>query len=198
MEQKRKTDIDKMVMGAHYLNAIEKESKADKPLSDMERQDYIDRIAEQQRMFDSVQAMLNEYIKKDSEKDATILRLTDKVDKLSTRIEELTAALNLQIAETEKYKDRNARDNKEKYSGKSKKSGKNKSDSEKTRQEEKDDYDGTEDPNGGQTTCEASEDTDLLPSDAPNVEEEPVKRGSRDKEYAKMGAAKVRSRCSPE
>ena len=44
MEKDQKTDIDGMIMGAHYLHALDKESLASKPLSEMERGDYIDKI----------------------------------------------------------------------------------------------------------------------------------------------------------
>lgn len=38
--------VEKMIMQAHYLEALEMESKAERPLSDMERQDFINTINE--------------------------------------------------------------------------------------------------------------------------------------------------------
>ena len=44
MEKNQKTDIDDMIMGAHYLHALDKESLTSQPLSEMEREDYIGKI----------------------------------------------------------------------------------------------------------------------------------------------------------
>ena len=46
----KRTDIDRMVMESHYLESLERESSSS--LSDMERQEYIDRIKSQQETID--------------------------------------------------------------------------------------------------------------------------------------------------
>lgn len=56
--QKELTDIDRMIMESHYLNALEIESRAETPLSEMERQDYIGKIQSQAEMIAQFKVML--------------------------------------------------------------------------------------------------------------------------------------------
>ena len=44
--KKKVQTVEEMVMRSHYLNALDIESRAEKPLSDMERQDFINTINE--------------------------------------------------------------------------------------------------------------------------------------------------------
>ena len=44
MDKDQKTDIDGMIMGAHYLHALDKECQACQPLSEMEREGYLAKI----------------------------------------------------------------------------------------------------------------------------------------------------------
>ena len=57
--QKPMTDIDRMILESHYLNALEIESRAEIPLSEMERQDYIDKIQSQAEMIAQFQGMID-------------------------------------------------------------------------------------------------------------------------------------------
>ena len=54
MEKKQKTDIGAMVMGAHYLEALDSTSRASESLSDMERQDFLFQIASLNRTIDNL------------------------------------------------------------------------------------------------------------------------------------------------
>ena len=42
--KKKVQTVEEMVMRSHYLNALDIESRAEKPLSEMERQDFINTI----------------------------------------------------------------------------------------------------------------------------------------------------------
>lgn len=57
--KRKHTDIDRMVMEAHYLESLERESSLS--LSDMERQDYIDQFndlrATNRRQLDMIDTM---------------------------------------------------------------------------------------------------------------------------------------------
>lgn len=46
--------VEEMVMRSHYLNALEIESRAETPLSDMERQDFIDTISDLRSTIESL------------------------------------------------------------------------------------------------------------------------------------------------
>lgn len=68
MEKKLKTDIEAMVMGAHYLEALDMESRASESLSDMERQDFLFRIASLNRTITALHETI-ELMKKQHEDD---------------------------------------------------------------------------------------------------------------------------------
>ena len=53
MKKKIQT-VGEMVMRSHYLNALDIESKAETPLSDMERQDFINTINELRSTIESL------------------------------------------------------------------------------------------------------------------------------------------------
>ena len=42
--KKKVQTVEEMVMRSHYLNALDIESRAEKPMSEMERQDFINTI----------------------------------------------------------------------------------------------------------------------------------------------------------
>ena len=58
MKQKIQT-VGEMVMRSHYLNALDIESKAETPLSDMERQDFINTINELRSTIESLRLTVN-------------------------------------------------------------------------------------------------------------------------------------------
>ena len=49
--KKQDQTVENMIMQAHYLEALEIESKAEKPLAEMERQDFINTITELKAMI---------------------------------------------------------------------------------------------------------------------------------------------------
>ena len=52
--KKQDQTVENMIMQAHYLEALEIESKAQKPLAEMERQDFINTITELKAMISSL------------------------------------------------------------------------------------------------------------------------------------------------
>ena len=74
--KRKRTDIDRMVMESHYLESLERETPPS--LSDMERQDYIDRI--------------NELKASNEDLKATIKRLLDMIDTLKQTLDSVTAS----------------------------------------------------------------------------------------------------------
>ena len=52
--KKQDQTVENMIMQAHYLEALEIESKAQKPLAEMERQDFINTITELKAMIGSL------------------------------------------------------------------------------------------------------------------------------------------------
>ena len=51
--------MENMIMQAHYLEALEIESKAEKPLADMERQAFVNTITELKAMISSLKLTID-------------------------------------------------------------------------------------------------------------------------------------------
>ena len=100
MEKKQKTDIGAMVMGAHYLEALDVESRASESLSDMERQDFLFQIASLNRTIDNLNRTITtlyetiDLMKKQHEEDrVALVKLQDTIDKNTVLISELRKEL---------------------------------------------------------------------------------------------------------
>ena len=57
--KKQDQTVENMIMQAHYLEALEIESKAQKPLAEMERQDFINTITELKAMIGSLKLTIS-------------------------------------------------------------------------------------------------------------------------------------------
>ena len=57
--KKQDQTVENMIMQAHYLEALEIESKAEKPLAEMERQDFINTITELKAMISSLKLTID-------------------------------------------------------------------------------------------------------------------------------------------
>ena len=64
--------VEKMIMQAHYMEALEIESKAEMSLSDMERQEFIDTITELKAMISSLKLTIDTLRQTISSQNATI------------------------------------------------------------------------------------------------------------------------------
>ena len=57
--KKQDQTVENMIMQAHYLEALEIESKTQKPLAEMERQDFINTITELKAMISSLKLTID-------------------------------------------------------------------------------------------------------------------------------------------
>ncbi len=180
MKRKVQT-VEEMVMHAHYLEALEMESKVETSLSDMERSDYEAQI----RDLKETNNRLLEMIK-------TLQLTLESVNASNRRNEELVKNLLQQVADLQKMiadlEDRDRRHNKNTYGKKSHKAKKTVGDK-PSREEEKDNYDGSHDDPSSRCADEKTEDEAL---DVTKVKSEHLdkERGPRGP-YTKMDAAKV-------
>lgn len=178
----KKTDIERMVMEAHYLDALEIESSASKPLSEMEREEYINEIlglrsmvAELKTTLRTMALSLDTLNKSVVKKDAMIENLTATIEQLNKMIETL--------------KDRNAYHNKNTFGDKSLKR-KNKGASPKNRIKEKEDYDGNKDENNEGTGTGESSNSEGI--DRTKVKSEHLDRNDGPRgPYTRMDAAQT-------
>lgn len=175
--QKELTDIDRMIMESHYLNALEVESRAETPLSEMERQDFLNLLQSKDEtiaQFKSLISSLEKALDADAVERKTLL---EQIAKLT--------------AEVAKLNDYNQRHNKFSFGKKSLKSS-SKPDTKPSREEEKDHYDGTP------GSVSSSSSNSSVPAQTPDgidlskVSSKPLdkKRGPRGP-YTTMDAAKV-------
>ena len=103
MKKKAQT-VEEMVMRSHYLNALDIESKAETPLSDMERQDFINTINELRSTIESLRLTI-----------ATLQRTIESLHDGERRYEKQIAELRQQCEYLESL---NKRHCKNRFSGK--------------------------------------------------------------------------------
>lgn len=185
-------DIDRMVMSARYLHALDIEySQGEGSLSDMERKDYIDLISSQRESIDQLKGMVSEL--RDTIRSLNeSLAFRDKQNSdLLARVESLNASLayaneKLAIRNKERF-DRSSRSNRDR---------KEKSVRKKSREEEKDDYEGptaqgsSSSKMSGGSEAPVSSDESSLDKSKVSSEHLDGKRGPRGK-YTTMDAARV-------
>ena len=180
MKRKVQT-VEEMVMHAHYLEALEIESKVHTSLSAMERSDYEVQI----RDLKETNVRLLEMIK-------TLQLTIDSLNVSNKRNEELVKNLLMQVSDLQKMiadlEDRNRRHNKNTYGKKSHK-GKKSVDDKPSRDEEKDNYDGSHDHPSSNYPDEnkESESLDVTKVKSEHLDKERGPRGP----YTKMDAAKI-------
>lgn len=176
----KKTDIERMVMEAHYLDALETESKASSPLSEMEGEDYINQIHELRNLVASLKSTLKTMaISLESLNKAMIAK--DNV------IAELTATIKRLEEEIRTLRDRCDYNGKNTFGRKSLMRKKNPTE-DTNRMERKDDYDGTD------LSCSSDTDkvNDAKPLDRTKVKSEHLDRnGGPRGPYTPMDAARV-------
>lgn len=188
MEKKLKTDIEAMVMGAHYLEALDMESRASESLSDMERQDFLFQIASLNRTITALHETI-ELMKKQHEDDRiSLIKLQDTIDKNAALISELRNELR-------NKEERLNRNNSETYGSKTHKGkpAKGKGSSSPSREEEKDRYDGNPQNASSVDSGKLSPSTDSASesdSDAP-VAVAGHHSGPRESKYSLMDADEV-------
>ena len=172
----KRTDIDRMVMESHYLESLERESSSS--LSDMERQEYIDRIKSQQETIDRQTDMIK-----------TLQLTLESVSSSNKRNENLIRNLTAQIEQLQKMikdlQDKNQRHNKHTF-GKSSLKKNKRTEEKQSREQDKEDYDGSHD-NGSQLPGTTDNQIDQSKVKSEHLDGERAKREN----YTKMNAAKV-------
>ena len=198
MKDRQKADIDDMIMGAHYLDALEKEAQASKPLSDMERQDYIDQIQTLRDFNEQLKGTisclttsLESSDKKNASLEVQICNFQTQVSHLQKIISDLTGEISSLREEVAKLNDRNNRHNQMIFGKKSQKSS-SRHDEAKSREEEQMDCD-----NSGKYDDKSDDDADTDGGKESPLNREKVKseyldgeRGERGS-YTTMDAAKI-------
>ncbi len=118
MKDRQKAAIDDMIMGAHYLDALEKEARASKPLSAMERQDYIDQIQTLRDFNEQLKGTisclttsLESSDKKNASLEVQICNFQTQVSHLQKIISDLTGEISSLREEVAKLNERNNRHN---------------------------------------------------------------------------------------
>ena len=180
MKRKVQT-VEEMVMHAHYLEALDMESKVKTSLSDMERSDYEAQIRDLKETNDRLLEMIK-----------TLQLTIDSLNASNKRNEDFVKNLLKQVADLQKMiadlEDRNRRHNKNTYGKKSHKAKKS-VDDKPSREEEKDNYDGFHD---NPSSCCPDGKKEVESLDVTKVKSEHLdkERGPRGP-YTPMDAAKV-------
>ena len=82
--KKQDQTVENMIMQAHYLEALEIESRAEKPLAEMERQDFINTITELKAMISSLKLTIDTLRQTINSQNATIASLQKSMDRLQS------------------------------------------------------------------------------------------------------------------
>ena len=76
--------VENMIMQAHYLEALDIESKAQKPLAEMERQDFINTITELKAMIESLRLTIETLRQTIISQNATNASLQESMNRLQS------------------------------------------------------------------------------------------------------------------
>ena len=82
--KKKVQTVEEMVMRSHYLNALDIESRAEKPLSEMERQDFINTINDLRETISSLQMTIKTLQKTIDDLNANEKRHKKEIDSRPT------------------------------------------------------------------------------------------------------------------
>ena len=185
--KKKDQTVEDMIMRSHYLNALELESRAEEPLSDMEREAFLETIQDLKESVKNANDMIRSL---QSELDRSN-RLTEQYLSLITDLRSMIADLQKKLEEREKeisdLRDLNNRHNKMNFGNKSTSRKFKRPAQKRSREEEKEDCEGG---NSDASKKTDSKDSDLT-LDKTKVKSEHLdaKRGSRGS-YTQMDAAK--------
>lgn len=188
--KKKDLTVEEMIMKSHYLNALEQESKAEAPLSDMEREAFIETIRDLKESIRNANEMIRSL---QSELDRSN-RLSERYLSLITDLRSVIADLRKKLDEREKeisdLRDLNNRHNKMAFGEKST-SRRHKRPSPKTsREEEKEDCEGpgagTPDKSGQASNRQPEETLDKTKVKSEHLDAQRGPRGP----YTQMDAAR--------
>ena len=174
--------VEKMIMQAHYMEALEIESKAEMSLSDMERQEFIDTITELKAMISSLKLTIDTLRQTISSQNATIASLQESMDRLQ-------CAYDKAVKDRDELNNRMNRSNQETYCSKSLKQSNRSKSVRKDRQRERDEWSSKDDDDNNSSSTSSSVDNGI---DQTKVKSENLSRSKRDgMKYNRMNAAKT-------
>ena len=175
-------------MQAHYLEALEIESKAERPLSDMERQDFINTINELKAMISSLKLTIGSLKLTIDTLRQTVSSQNATIASLQESMNRLQSAYDKAVKERDDLNNRMNRSNQETYSSKSLKQSDRGKAVKKDRQKERDEW-SSKDDNGNGASAGSSVDNGL---DQTKVKSENLSRSNRNgMKYNRMSAAKT-------
>ena len=182
--------VERMLFESNLRQSIEQSLRTDDPLSDMERQDYIDKINELKDLNRRLLGMID-----------TLKQTLDSVTASNTRNEKQVKLLTAQIEELQRLiknlEDKNRRHNKHTFGQKthkankrvdSKRGGGEVTDGSQGRDEEKEDYDGSHESECTKQPDSSQDEEDKLDKTKVKSEHLDEKRGPRGP-YTDMDAA---------
>ena len=192
--KKKDQTVEDMIMRSHYLNALELESRAEEPLSDMEREAFLETIQDLKESIKNANDMIRSL-------QETIRTLQSELDRSRTHSEQnltlitdlraMIADLQKKLDEREKeisdLRDLNNRHNKMSFGNKSTSRKFKRPVQKRSREEDKEDCEGSASETSKKTDSNVSEG----PLDKTKVKSEHLdaKRGPRGS-YTQMDAAK--------
>ena len=178
--KKQDQTVENMIMQAHYLEALEIESKAEKPLAEMERQDFINTITELKAMISSLKLTIDTLRQTISSQNATIASLQKSMDRLQS-------AYDKAVKERDDLNGRMNRSNQETFGSKSLKQSSRGKVVKNDRQRERDDWSSKDDNNASSASSSADGEIDQT-----KVKSENLSRSGRNgMKYNRMNAAKT-------
>lgn len=167
-------------MQAHYMEALEIESKAEMSLSDMERQEFIDTITELKAMISSLKLTIDTLRQTISSQNATIASLQESMDRLQ-------CAYDKAVKDRDELNNRMNRSNQEAYCSKSLKQSNRSKSVRKDRQRERDEWSSKDDDDNNSSSTSSSVDNGI---DQTKVKSENLSRSKRDgMKYNRMKVA---------
>ena len=180
--KKQDQTVENMIMQAHYLEALEIESKAEKPLADMERQDFVNTITELKAMISSLKLTIDTLRQTINSQNATMASLQKSMDRLQS-------AYGKAVKERDDLNGRMNRSNQETFGSKSlKQSGRGKV-VKNDRQKERDEWSSKDDNDNNTSSASLSADGEI---DQTKVKSENLSRSGRNgMKYNRMTAAKT-------
>lgn len=185
--KKKDQTVEDMIMRSHYLNALEIESGADKPLCDMEREAFLETIHELQASIRDSNAMIKSLQAKLERSNRVSEQYMTLVTDLRSVIDDLRKQLSDREKEISDLRDLNNRHNKMTFGTKSTSRKHNRPSQKRGREEEKEDCEGPDAT--GSDEAESPQPEERLDKTKVKSEHLDAKRGPRGP-YTPMDAAK--------
>ena len=187
--KKQDQTVENMIMQAHYLEALEIESKAEKPLADMERQDFINTIMELKAMISSLKLTITNLKLTIDTLRQTISSQNTTIASLQKSMDRLQSAYDKAVKERDDLNGRMNRSNQETFGSKSLKQRGMGKVVKNDRQKERDEWSSKDDNDNDASSTSSPADGEI---DQTKVKSENLSRsGRKGKKYNCMNAAKT-------